>query len=142
MQASPSPPSSNNHTSTLPQHQTRVPSSKSASHQATPHFERVCNFCAPLLQRDEAICFHCAAGISRSATMLLAVLMRLQRMSLITAFSLLHAQRPVVWPNRSFMRQLVACVCLCTPLALASYLPLIIAAPLLWDFKNDAVVQV
>ena len=74
----------------------------------------MCNFCAPLLARNEAICFHCAAGISRSATMMLAVLMRVQRMSLISAFSLLHSKRPVVWPNRSFMRQLIACVRLCS----------------------------
>jgi protein-tyrosine phosphatase len=40
----------------------------------------VAAFCAPLLARGEAVCFHCAAGISRSATMLLAVLMRINRM--------------------------------------------------------------
>jgi hypothetical protein len=30
------------------------------------------------------------------------------RMSLLAAFTLVHAKRPVVWPNRSFMRQLIA----------------------------------
>lgn len=77
-------------------------------HDATPYFERVSDFCAPILERSEAICFHCAAGISRSSTMLLAVLMRLQRLSLRAAFALVHSKRPVVWPNRSFMRQLIA----------------------------------
>jgi hypothetical protein len=46
--------------------------------------------------------------------MLLAVLMRLQRMSLRAAFTLVHSKRPVVWPNRSFMQQLIACVAILT----------------------------
>jgi hypothetical protein len=43
--------------------------------------------------------------------MLLAVLMRCSRMSLRAAFALVHSKRPVIWPNRSFMRQLIAYVC-------------------------------
>ena len=45
-------------------------------HDATPHFEKVNEFTDKALRaKDGAVVFHCAAGISRSTTMLIAYIM-------------------------------------------------------------------
>ena len=49
---------------------------------------------------------HCAAGVSRSATIVLAYIMRKLRVSLSEALTLLRADRPCVQPNLGFMFQL------------------------------------
>ena len=54
------------------------------------------------------VAVHCAAGISRSTTVVLAFLMRQRSMTLVDAFAHTRAARPVVWPNDGFMRQLAA----------------------------------
>jgi protein-tyrosine phosphatase len=40
------------------------------------HFEQVCAFIGEALQRGEGVLVHCAFGVSRSATLVLAFLMR------------------------------------------------------------------
>lgn len=50
---------------------------------------------------------HCAAGISRSATAILAYLVAKCDFSLIDAFRHTHQARPVIWPNTGFMRILI-----------------------------------
>jgi len=51
---------------------------------------------------------HCAAGISRSATVVLAYLVAQRSMSLRTAYEHIRTARSVVWPNTGFMRILIA----------------------------------
>lgn len=77
-------------------------------HDATAHFGDVQKFTDNALKSGGAVCFHCAAGISRSATMLISYLMGSRRMSLRDAFALAYTRRRVTWPNRSFMKQLIA----------------------------------
>jgi len=77
-------------------------------HDASPHFESVRRFTEGALAQGGAVCFHCAAGISRSTTLVLAYLVRAHGMPLREAFALVHSRRKVAWPNRSFMRQLIA----------------------------------
>merc|ERR1712216_764656 len=50
---------------------------------------------------------HCAAGISRSSTIVLAYLVAHHNVSLRRAFELTRQARPVVWPNLGFMRILL-----------------------------------
>lgn len=50
---------------------------------------------------------HCAAGVSRSAALCLAYLMKYHAMSLLDAHSWTKACRPIVRPNRGFWEQLV-----------------------------------
>ena len=50
---------------------------------------------------------HCIAGVSRSASLCMAYLMRYQQMSLASAFEHVKICRPVVRPNKGFLRQLV-----------------------------------
>lgn len=49
---------------------------------------------------------HCAAGISRSATVCIAYLMRYQGYTLKEALELCQKARPIVEPNEGFMEQL------------------------------------
>ena len=76
-------------------------------HDASQHFASIISFTDHALAQGGAVCFHCAAGISRSSTMLIAYLMAARHMRLIDAFSLVFNARRVVWPNRAFMQQLI-----------------------------------
>ncbi|EKX46104.1 hypothetical protein GUITHDRAFT_86883 [Guillardia theta CCMP2712] len=76
-------------------------------HDATVHFSAVKKFTDESLAKGGAVCFHCAAGISRSTTMMIAYLMASNGMSLFDAFRLTYSRRRVAWPNRSFMQQLI-----------------------------------
>jgi len=50
---------------------------------------------------------HCAAGVSRSATIVLGYLLTFNNMTLREAHDHLKAARPVIRPNNGFWRQLV-----------------------------------
>lgn len=53
------------------------------------------------------ILVHCAVGVSRSATLVLAYLMIQHRMPLVEAIKTVKDHRGII-PNRGFLRQLVA----------------------------------
>lgn len=54
----------------------------------------------------ECVYVHCEAGISRSATVCIAYLMRYHRMSMEQAYVVVYVARPVIEPNPAFKRQL------------------------------------
>jgi len=64
------------------------------------------------LKKKKGCCVvHCAAGISRSATIVLAYLMlhdRKRGATLREAFAHVHGARPCIWPNEGFMGALIA----------------------------------
>ena len=60
------------------------------------------------LSADGAVLVHCAAGISRSATVVLGYLILHADYSLRSAFAHLYKCRPCVWPNEGFMAALIA----------------------------------
>ena len=76
-------------------------------HDAMQHFESVAQFTRSALASGGAVCFHCAAGISRSSTMIISYLMSTKKMSLLNAFEKTYNARRVTWPNRAFMKQLI-----------------------------------
>jgi len=49
---------------------------------------------------------HCAAGISRSSTIVIAYLMQAMQFSLTEAFKYVREKRPIISPNDGFSRQL------------------------------------
>jgi protein-tyrosine phosphatase len=49
---------------------------------------------------------HCHAGVSRSATLVIAYLMQEKRLTFDEAFSYASKFRPVIFPNQGFQKQL------------------------------------
>lgn len=79
-----------------------------------PYINQATEFIAETLQNGNNVLVHCAGGISRSATLVLAFLMNYSSkdddlpMTLADGFKLLKKVRPVIAPNAGFMRQLIA----------------------------------
>ncbi len=57
-------------------------------------------------QNNFAIFVHCQMGKSRSATFIIAYLMKHMNMSLEVAYKKVKSSRSLVFPNLGFMRQL------------------------------------
>ena len=58
------------------------------------------------LTAGSGVLVHCAAGISRSASVIIAYLIQYEGMTMTDAIRHLKSVRPSVYPNRSFMEQL------------------------------------
>jgi len=84
------------------------------SHDMTVHFEDAFRFIDSAMEHKTGegkpgkVLIHCAAGISRSATILMAYMMRTFRMPYRTALRYVKSSRPFVCPNGGFVRQLEA----------------------------------
>ena len=59
-------------------------------------------------QAGGKVLIHCRAGVSRGGCCTMAYLMRHQGMSLRTAFEWVKQRRPIIHPNKGFMKQLRA----------------------------------
>lgn len=57
--------------------------------------------------RNAHVLVHCVAGVSRSATVVIAYLMKYRRMDLHSAFNYCYNLRPVIRPNNGFLLQLI-----------------------------------
>ncbi|XP_031343255.1 dual specificity protein phosphatase 14 isoform X1 [Photinus pyralis] len=57
--------------------------------------------------RDGKTLIHCTAGVSRSATLCIAYLMKYHKLSLIESYNYLKLRRPIIKPNCGFFRQLI-----------------------------------
>ena len=62
--------------------------------------------CLKFIKGDEKILVHCAAGASRSATIVIAYLMWDKKMSYKDAYAFAKGKRSIVWPNSGFAEQL------------------------------------
>ncbi|KAH1171879.1 dual specificity protein phosphatase 14-like [Mauremys mutica] len=58
-------------------------------------------------KRNGRTLVHCVAGVSRSASLCIAYLMKYHRLSLLDAHQWVRSRRPVVRPNAGFWRQLI-----------------------------------
>ena len=86
------------------------------SFNISPYFEAAADFIAQALQVDEAtelgsvtkgpVFVHCAAGVSRSATILAAYFVHKKGYSVAKALDTLQRARPVVRPNIGFLKAL------------------------------------
>ncbi|XP_055818113.1 dual specificity protein phosphatase 1-like isoform X2 [Solanum dulcamara] len=70
------------------------------------YFEECFDFIEEAKRQGGGVLVHCFAGKSRSATIVIAYLMKKHGMSRSEAFQLVKSKRPVVSPNAGFMTQL------------------------------------
>ena len=71
------------------------------------YFPTTCYFLRhQLLELKQSVLVHCMAGVSRSATIVLAYLMQCHGLSLATAFRHVRQRRPIIQPNAGFCSQL------------------------------------
>jgi len=71
------------------------------------HFDDAISFIDEGRKSKESVFVHCAAGISRSPTIILAYLMKMEHMNLSSSFKYLKDKRHCICPNSGFMNQLV-----------------------------------
>ena len=62
--------------------------------------------CLNFIKGEEKILVHCMAGASRSATIVIAYLMWIQKMKFDDALNFVKSKRPIVDPNDGFREQL------------------------------------
>jgi len=60
-----------------------------------------------IIRDGGAVLVHCVAGVSRSASICLAYLLKYRTRSLRAAYHLMCEKRPLVRPNIGFWRQLI-----------------------------------
>jgi protein-tyrosine phosphatase len=71
------------------------------------HFDESYEFITNHILEGHSVFVHCAAGISRSATLVAAYLMRVNKWTAYEALSLLKEKRPCIRPNDGFLEQLL-----------------------------------
>jgi protein-tyrosine phosphatase len=84
-----------------------IPARDALHERLGPHFDRITTFVTNAQIQDNGVTLiHCAEGVSRSATGVLAVLMLKESMKLADAMRLLRGAKGDVEPNRAFLREL------------------------------------
>lgn len=71
-----------------------------------PHFDECVEFIQRAISEGGSVLVHCLAGVSRSASVVAAYLMKVEEMALNEALKHIRQKRPLVSPNPGFMRQL------------------------------------
>ena len=83
----------------------RVPIYDSPAEDAAQHFESVLDVIAGRLHHG-GVLVHCNRGVSRSATFVVAHLMKARALDPASALELVRAARPQAEPNAAFLKQL------------------------------------
>jgi len=76
------------------------------SEDLSPYFDSATDFINEGIKKGFSVYVHCAAGVSRSASMVIAYLIKYRKMGFDEAFALTKAKRNVIHPNISFVKQL------------------------------------
>ncbi|RWS26366.1 hypothetical protein B4U80_00010 [Leptotrombidium deliense] len=71
-----------------------------------PFFDKVCDTIHTKLRQKKSVLVHCAAGISRSTTLVIAYLMKYEHMKLQDAYALVKLKRTCAYPRDTFLKQL------------------------------------
>ncbi|XP_071093909.1 uncharacterized protein [Haliotis cracherodii] len=74
--------------------------------QLMPHWEKTYRFISKAKKSGSKVLVHCKRGISRSASTVIAYLMKENKWSLDDTYEYVHERRNVVRPNDGFMEQL------------------------------------
>nr|XP_032800677.1 LOW QUALITY PROTEIN: uncharacterized protein LOC116937626 [Petromyzon marinus] len=85
----------------------RVPVHDSYCEKILPWLDCTANFIEGVRARGSRVLVHCLAGISRSATVAIAYVMRCKRLSSDDAYRFVKEKRPSISPNFNFLGQLL-----------------------------------
>nr|XP_032803566.1 dual specificity protein phosphatase 10 [Petromyzon marinus] len=85
----------------------RLPATDSCKQNLRQYFEEAFEFIEEAYQSGKGLLIHCQAGVSRSATIVIAYLMKHTRMTMTDAYKFVKGKRPIISPNLNFMGQLL-----------------------------------
>ncbi|KAK2082885.1 Dual specificity protein phosphatase 21 [Saguinus oedipus] len=85
----------------------RVPVTDDPDSQLYDFFDPVADHIHSVEMRHGRTLLHCVAGVSRSASLCLAYLMKYHSMSLLDAYLWTKSCRPIIRPNNGFWEQLI-----------------------------------
>jgi hypothetical protein len=88
-------------------HFLRIPIKDSYAAKLLPHLDRAFDFIEDARETNQKVLVHCLAGISRSATLAIAYVMRSRHLASDEAYRFVKARRPSISPNFNFMGQLL-----------------------------------
>ncbi|XP_061768087.1 dual specificity protein phosphatase 16 [Nerophis ophidion] len=88
-------------------HFLRVPVNDSFCEKILPWLDRSVEFIEKAKTSNACVLVHCLAGISRSATIAIAYIMKRMDMSLDEAYRFVKEKRPTISPNFNFLGQLL-----------------------------------
>lgn len=88
-------------------HFLRVPVNDSFCEKILPWLDKSVDFIEKAKASNGCVLIHCLAGISRSATIAIAYIMKRMDMSLDEAYRFVKEKRPTISPNFNFMGQLM-----------------------------------
>lgn len=71
------------------------------------HFQEAIVFLHSAISNGGTVLVHCFAGVSRSASIVIAYLMHDMGMPMLEAMSFTRRRRPIIFPNFGFQRQLM-----------------------------------
>lgn len=82
-----------------------IPALDMVSYDLSRHFSRCLEFIEKT-RKETNVLVHCLAGISRSATIVIAYLMKLNKIGFDQSFNFVKKRRKIIFPNPGFVRQL------------------------------------
>ncbi|CAL1534021.1 unnamed protein product [Lymnaea stagnalis] len=85
----------------------RIPASDNAQQNLKQYFEEAIEYIDDARQNNAKILIHCHAGVSRSATITIAYLLKHTRMAMADAYKFVKGKRAIISPNFNFMGQLL-----------------------------------
>ncbi|KAL6095817.1 dusp10 [Pungitius sinensis] len=85
----------------------RLPATDSNKQNLRQYFEEAFEFIEEAHQAGMGLLIHCQAGVSRSATIVIAYLMKHTWMTMTDAYKFVKTRRPIISPNLNFMGQLL-----------------------------------
>jgi len=71
------------------------------------HFDECAIFIRKARDSGGRVFVHCNAGVSRSATIVIAYLMKIEQMRYTEAYTIVKGARPIIRPNEGFTKQLL-----------------------------------